>query len=231
MELFKINYFDRAMSIFKEAFSFKKYKLMAMPFAIITAIVFLPFQIISLALGAIMLLASLFLRINFTLTTGWHKIVTAEGQIVKHAGQVVIYFFSWPFVLFSYVLSGIFLCLIAVCYVIFGCISYLWSLGGIKFKAFIGDSEDCTVNAKGRYPVAIPTVFTIITGVLLVVAPLIAAVVIVIDLTANNLMDFFIYDFGTAMAVCAGIELVFAPLYSFFAYARYPKQENEQIEE
>ena len=226
MELFEINYFDRAMAIFKEAFSFKKYKLMAKPFAFITAIVFLPLQIASLFIGVAMLLTAMFLRINLSLTVGWHKVVTDEGQIVKHATQVVIYFISWPFILFVYVLSGLFLSTITVSYLAFACISYIWTLGGIQFKPFIGDTENCEVNKTERYQPIIPAVFTIVTAALLVLAPIIAALVIFIGLASDNLLGygFFMYDFITAFAVCAGIEFVFASLYSFFVYAKFPKE-------
>ena len=227
MELFEINYFDRAMALFKEAFSFKKYKLMAAPFAVVTAIVFLPLQIASLLLGVMMLLSALFLRINLSLTTGWHKVVTNEGQIVKHATQVVVSFFSWPFILFIYVLSGVYLSSITMGYLTFGCISYIWTLGGIKFKAFIGDSsDDCAVVKTGRYPVIIPTIFTIVTGIIMIGAPIVAACVIYSQLVAYNALGygFFMPDFISAVVVCAGIELAFASLYSFFAYARFPKE-------
>ena len=223
MELFEINYFDRAMAIFKEAFSFKKYRLMAKPFAVITAIIFVPFQLISLFIGVVMLLSALFLRINFSLTTGWHKVVTDEGQKVKHATQVVIYFFSWPFILFVYVLSGLFLSTITVGYLAFACISYIWTLGGIKFKAFIGDSDDCVVNKKNKYPTAIPAVFTIITASLLAVIPAVAAIVLLLVNVVSEAPYFQAY-FPIVAIACAATEYVFATLYSFFGYAKFPKE-------
>ncbi len=223
MELFEINYFDRAMAIFKEAFSFKKYKLMSKPFAVITALVFVPFQLISLFIGIIMLLSALFLRINFSLTTGWHKVVTDEGQKVKHASQVVIYFFSWPFILFVYVLSGLFLSSITVGYLAFACISYIWSLGGIKFRAFIGDSDDCTVNKTGKYPTAVPAIFTIFTAALLVAIPAIVAIVLLLVTVVTD-EPYFSFYFPMIAGACVGVEYVFATLYSFFAYAKFPRE-------
>lgn len=223
MDLFKINYFDRAMEIFSESFKFKKYRLMAKPFAFVTAIALLPLQLVCLLLGTIMLLFGLILRIDFSLITGWHKIVTDEGQKTNHATQVVIYFFSWPFVLFSYVLAGILLVLISVIYVVYGCIAYIWTLGGIKFKAFVGDSENCKVDVEGRYKLSIPLMFTIITAVLLLFAPLVLSVIFLI---AGVDMAF-----PTAFMVCGGAEVAFASLYSFFVYAKNPKSNVAQIEE
>ena len=60
---------------------------------------------------------------------------------------------------------------------------------------------------------------------------LVAAIVIVVDLSAYDAMEFFWMDFSTALMACVGGEVGFAALYSFFAYAKYPKEDNKQIEE
>lgn len=224
MELFEINYFDRAKALFVEAFSFKKYKCMNGFFAFVTAFVLLPLQIASLVLGAFMLITALTLRISYSLVTSWHKIVTDEGQKVKHGAQVVIYFLTWPFAFFSYVVSGILLISMSIQYVIFGCISYVWTLGGIKFRAFIGDSEDCRVEASGKYPFAVPLIFTLINVSLLIVLPAIIALILFISLYANYQESLFWVNFLPIYIAMDSISFAFSCLYAFFVYARLPKK-------
>lgn len=224
MELFEINYFDRAKALFVEAFSFSKYKCMNGFFAFVTAFVLLPLQLFCLGLGALMLVTALILRITYSLVTSWHKIVTDEGQKVKHGAQVVIYFLTWPFAFFSYVFSGALLVSLSVQYVVFGCASYIWTLGGVKFRAFIGDSsEDCSVNTNGRYPVIVPIIFTVVALVLLIAIPLIIALVLFISLYANYAESMFFVSFLPIYMGLAALDFVFGCLYSFFVYAKFPK--------
>lgn len=224
MELFEINYFDRAKALFVEAFSFKKYKCMNGFFAFVTALVLLPLQLFCLGLGAFMLVTALVLRIAYSLVTSWHKIVTDEGQKVKHGSQVVIYALTWPFTFFAYFLSGIMLIGLAIEHVIFGCASYIWTLGGVKFRAFIGDSsEDCAAPAEGKYKAIIPIIFTIIVAVLAVALPILIALILFIVLYVNYMEAMFFATFWPIFAGLLGLTFLFGCVYSFFIYAKGPK--------
>ncbi len=227
MELFEINYFDRAKALFVEAFTFKKYKCMNGFFAFVTALVLLPLQMFCLGLGGFMLITALVLRIAYRLVTSWHKIVTDEGQKVKHGSQVVIYALTWPFAFFSYTLAGLMLIGLAVEYVVFGCASYIWTLGGVKFRAFIGDSsEDCEAPANGKYKAIVPIIFAIIVAALAIVLPILIALILFIILYANYMETMFFVTFLPIYAGLLDITFLFGCLYSFFVYAKGPKSEE-----
>ena len=224
MELFEINYFDRAKALFVEAFTFKKYKCMNVFFAFITALVLLPVQLFCLGLGSVMLITALILRIAYSLVTSWHKIVTDEGQKVKHGAQVVIYALTWPFAFFAYVVAGFMLIAVSVQYVIFGCAAHIFTLGGVKFRAFIGDSfEDCDNSVNGKYKAIVPAFFTIVVAALTIVLPILLGLILFIVLYISYMEAAFIALFVPIYMAFLGVTFLFGCLYSFFVYAKGPK--------
>jgi hypothetical protein len=69
-----------------------------------------------------------------------HKTLQAEAKDVKHATQAIIYWISWPFVFFMYVMNSFYAVLFYFSW--FGLMlnTYLVTLGGVRWQPFITDA-------------------------------------------------------------------------------------------
>ena len=150
--LFKVNYLTREKDLLKEAFSFKKYKAMPKFPAIVMAVMMLPLQLVSAVLAVLLFIPSLLLRAAISAIKSLHGIVTEEGQKIKHATQLIVYIISWPIIIASYILAILWYVQVVVFYLLLECVSFIWSLGGFKFHAYVVDAEDKSIEVEGTLP-------------------------------------------------------------------------------
>ena len=103
--LLKIDYIECMRNLMREAFSFKKYKVMNLFLAVVTAIIMVPFIACSLVFAGIYMCVAFFHRVITAPIRALHGLVNAEGKDVRHAPQTVIYIISWPAIFFLYFLE------------------------------------------------------------------------------------------------------------------------------
>ena len=174
--LFKVNYLTREKDLLKEAFSFKKYKAMPKFPAIVMAVMMLPLQLVSAVLAVLLFIPSLLLRAAISAIKSLHGIVTEEGQKIKHATQLIVYIISWPIIIASYILAILWYVQVVVFYLLLECVSFIWSLGGFKFHAYVVDAEDKSIEVEGKYKAILPWIYVVATAVILIVIPLACAI-------------------------------------------------------
>ncbi len=71
-----------------------------------------------------------------------HNFVKSEGESVKHATQAVIYFASFPLLLFIKFIMAFTVLFLCIAHLIVSAIGYIASFGGIKFSPFLLDEAD-----------------------------------------------------------------------------------------
>jgi len=152
MNIFELDYLKCTTTLLKEAFSFKKYCAMNTFWAVIIALLMLPFIISSLFLGAYLIFLTFMFKAFKMPIDFLHDLVNKEGKEVKHATQAVLYLISWPWVFLLYAMLSLSLVSIILCYAVLSLLTYLWSLGGFRFHAFIGEAKDSiSVKVNGTY--------------------------------------------------------------------------------
>lgn len=170
-KLFEVDYLKKATELFQETFYFKKYKAMKAPIAIIMAIMLFPIQLLSIAVAVPLFISAFVLKFVLSVIRSTHSVLTTEGQKLKHASQLIIYFFSWPIVFVSYIAAAFFYILVVINYALYACTAYVWTLGGFKFNAYIADADDVSIDVKGKYSLKLQLVYTLIIASLIVLIP------------------------------------------------------------
>ena len=221
MNLFETDYLKQTTSLMKEAFKFKKYKAMHPFFAVTTGIVMIPIVAASFFAFAYLSIICFFFKTLNSPVNYLHSIVKKEGQETKHATQFIIYFASWPFILFLYAMISILLLQITVVYAILSILTYVWSLGGFRYHVFISESDNIEIEVNGRYRISV-LVFFIVSVSILFIIPLFHAIILLITLFMEDYIELFSLDFYTTYI---GISTVFAFIYSLVGLAPRPKEE------
>ncbi|MBE6703466.1 MAG: hypothetical protein E7585_08685, partial [Ruminococcaceae bacterium] len=107
MNIFELDYLKCTTTLLKEAFSFKKYCAMNTFWAVIIALLMLPFIISSLFLGAYLIFLTFMFKAFKMPIDFLHDLVNKEGKEVKHATQAVLYLISWPWVFLLYAMLSL----------------------------------------------------------------------------------------------------------------------------
>lgn len=236
MNYFEIDYLKRLTLLLKEAFKFKKYKAMSPFLAVLCGILMLPFVAISFSLVAFFAVLAFFFTIIIAPIKFLHLIVNTEGKEIKHATQAIVYLISWPLVFLLYALMSFLLFLLLPTYALLSFFTYVWSFGGFKFHLFITKNEDISIDVKGRYN-ALPVVFILVAVIVLILLPLIACSIHMIDAYSDPIAA-NLYDEAFAKYMSAAYKqftasypisyiapfMGFALLYTLIGMARFPKE-------
>ena len=229
--LLKIDYIECMKNLMREAFSFKKYKVMNLFLAVVTAIIMVPFIACSLVFAGIYMCVAFFHRVITAPIRALHGLVNAEGKDVRHAPQTVIYIISWPAIFFLYFLEAMAIPTLTVLYAITSVFTYIWTLGGYKFHVFPEKSYEMTKEVNGKYNV-LPIVFVSISALILILIPLIhmgidyGQWVDTIQRYGQN-SRYYTYSFNY-YPIYLGISCVFSFFYSIFGFAPRPKGEKKE---
>lgn len=136
-----MDYNKKIKGLIKEAFEFIQYKNQNMHcriFLIVASAPLIAFAAVNIILYYILLFCykAFSAPIDFL-----HNKLEEQGEKVKHATQVVIYFVGWPLVFLSYV--GIALAAILFYFQWFITIAsvYLATLGGVRWQPFINEAQ------------------------------------------------------------------------------------------
>lgn len=246
--LFKVDYLAKEKDLIKEVFSFKKYKAMPKFPAIVMSVVMLPLQIVSAFLAIMMFFPALLLKATVSIIQSLHGLVTDEGQKLKHATQLIVYFFSWPIIFLSYIFACVWYVHVVVLYLLLEAVSYIWTLGGFKFHAYIVDADEKSIEIDKKYKKLYLTIHIAVTLLVLVAIPLCLAVIafarmfidgcgsIVWPNADNGLVfwdlvqqawtllqgsfDAFIISIKLNFPKCYMVELVFTSLYALLVMSR-----------
>ena len=185
MEMFDIKYLYATTALLKEAFTFKKYKAMGIPSAVLSGLIVSPFVALSFIVAFITYLFSFFFEIAKNPLNFFFNVVHNEGQEVKHGTQVVVYLISWPVISFLYLLLSFSLILLSLLYAVLACLTYIWSFGGFKFHLFVKDAQNISIKVKNNYKPVWLILFIVIALVLLIGVPLFRVIYTFIDLGAD----------------------------------------------
>lgn len=224
MNIFSIDFFEKSISLVKEAFKFKKYKLMDKWATVLLIIFMLPLIVSSVFLAGTLIISAFFVKIIQTPVNYLKSLVNSEGKEVKHATQFIIYFISWPLVFVLYVVSSFLLIYEYILYAVLACICYAWSLGGFKFHVFVDTYDDISIEVAGKYNIIPLIVYCSIAGLLTIIIPLILNISDYIRLWNLYLEEHFrVSHFVEWM----GVNSIFSLLYSYILLCNRPKQISE----
>jgi hypothetical protein len=245
--------FSKGMTtLFKESFKFKKYKAMHPFFAVVVGLCQIPYVLISFLVAAIIYVFDFIAGVLAYPIEQVHGLIRREKNEVRGAAEAIIYFLSWPFLFFFYILLTFMTFMLNVLYVIAALSTFIWSLGGFKFHLFLARAGDIKKDVKGKYHPAVSIVFTVIMGVLFILLPIILGLItfatqtepefMLVPGTTMNQLDALgqpipnpLYeDFGTCLggAFALGIVIcsVFSLLYTLIAYAPFPRVKETVVD-
>lgn len=227
-------------TLFKESFKFKKYKAMHPFFAVVVGLCQIPYVLISFLTAPAIYLFDFFVGLMVYPIEQVHGLIRREKDEVRSPAEAVIYFLSWPFLFFLYIILTFVTFALNVLYVIAALSTFIWSLGGFKFHLFLARAGDIKKDVKGKYPHAVSTVFTVIIGVLFILLPVILGLITfatqgqpefiqnttIINPLYKNFGVCFGEAFGLGIAVCS----VFSLLYTLIAYAPFPRVKETAVD-
>lgn len=186
--------------LLREAFSFKKYKALPLPIAIIIGILLFPIWLIAaFCVGAYLLCEVVVSLLDYPVEC-FHDLVRNEGKEVKAATQVFIYIFGWPVILFF---KFWILMLGALNYVFFFCSTltlYFATLCGVTFDVKMkGEVERNTTPEPRTRASKKKGVITLIVLILMLfpLLPLLF-VVLIVTLPIDMFVLIFLF-FGTKL--------------------------------
>jgi len=221
---FSANFTERAKAVLKEVLQLKKYKAMPKFLAVLVGIFMLPLIVGSFVCAGLVFISGYLYSVISLPVQSLHKLLKDEGKEVKHGTQVVIYFLSWGLVFGAYALLSLLLISLTILYTVFAFLSYLWTLGGLKFHAFAAE-QDLSVQVEGKYKTWVPVVFVAVMAALLVLVPAVKTVIFFVEndyikLTAKALWEVF----KVRMHDTDRLRLLVSALYSAFVFAPLPKK-------
>lgn len=220
----KENYFEKVSKLAKEAFKFAKYKKMNKALAVLTFIFLSPVFVAFLALIGVLYVAGFVVDLLESPITKIHNVMREEGQAVKHATQVVVYFFAWPFVFFLECFKAFVDVILRAMYIPTAVVGYVWTLCGYRFHVSI-DAEyelpEPEEIKKGR-----PLAFVIISFVLVlgtVFTGFFTNIMLMIDPNQAMLFTRIVYAywfpvFKIIFPILCGVTPAFIVLYTLIAY-------------
>lgn len=212
MNFYEIDYLDRVVTLLKEAFALKKYKAMHPALAIFVGIFMLPFFLFSVMMGVSLIISAFAFKVVKMPIDFLHGLVHSEGQQVKHATQFVIYWLSWPLIFTLYALLSFSLLGITFSYAVLSINTYIWTLGGYKFHAFIGASDfNIGIRVDEFYNPMLPFIYVIVCAVILLVQVLIV-------LLKGPFM---------VVLILLPVSMIFSICYSVLALAKNPATSPE----
>lgn len=225
---FSTKYMQSVTAVINEAKKLKKYKAMHLAFAIVIGVLMLPFAISALALAVVIYVLGYLFSVISEPVQKLHELLKGEGRELKHASQFIIYFLSWGFIFSAYAFLSVIAVVLNVFYTVFAILTYICTLGGIKFHAFAGN-DDLSVEVDGKYNIVVLIVFVAVMGTLLVVVPFIKTIVFAADIPEGFLtFKIFMTIFGAQIMALNGWRALFAALYSAFLFAPMTRKKIEE---
>lgn len=151
--IFELDYLKSTTNLLKESFKMKKYAQMNKFLAILTVILMLPFIVPSVLLGGGLIYSTFLFKAYKMPIDFLHSLLHEEAKDLKGAAQFAVYFLCFPLVFFLYALVALTLIGIIFDYAILALLSYIWTLGGFRFHAFIGDTDQSIeIKVSESYP-------------------------------------------------------------------------------
>ena len=130
----KVFGFSALNALFKQVFSFWKYKRCYLPFAILLGILMAPYFIAFVALLGVLYVISTIIYIVDAPCSYLLNFVHNEKEGVKHATEAVIYFVCLPFIYLLKIINALQMFVGVVIYFLALCFGAVASLGGVEFK-------------------------------------------------------------------------------------------------
>ncbi len=157
-----MNEFVPMNNLIREAFSFKKYKALPLPLAIIIGIFLLPVWATAFSFAALFYVAAAILAIcDFPVET-LLAFVRREAKEVNEITQVFVYFFGWPLILFFKVFAILCKIFNYVVYFVATVFFFIASLCGVEFDFKMEKNERNLVAEEKNKP-------AMVKGIILVV--------------------------------------------------------------
>ena len=154
--IFELDYLKSTTNLLKESFKMKKYAQMNKFLAVLVVILMLPFIIPSIFLGGGLIYSTFLFKAYKMPIDFLHTLLHNEAKDLKGGAQFAVYFLCFPLVFFLYALIALTLIGIIFDYAILALLSYIWTLGGFRFHAFIGDTDkSIEIKVQGDYPNAV----------------------------------------------------------------------------
>ncbi len=225
---FTANYIQGVTAVIKEAQKIKQYKAMPLAFAIVIGVLMLPFAIAALFFAISIYIFGYLFSVISEPVQKLHELLKGEGRELKHASQFIIYFLSWSFIFSAYAFLSILSVILNILYSIFAILTYICTLGGIKFHVF-ARNEDISVEIDGKHNLIVLIVFVAVMGVLLILLPLINTIVFAAKLPEGILtFKIFFTIFGAKIMALNGWRALFAAVYSAFVFAPMTRKKIEE---
>ena len=259
MNFLNVDFAKGTTALFKEAFKFKKYKAMPLPFAIIVGICQIPFVLMSFLVAAIVYVFNFFIKIIAYSAEQIHGVVRQEKDEVRLGAEIVIYFVSWPTIFFLYSLLIFSTFMLNILYIFVALPTFIWSLGGFKFHLLLSDAKDIEKEVTGKYNKIVLIVFVSVLALLLIAAYVLPVVMVVVEynqqldaymvsifgenyktLDANLLAQqeelFKTFNYENIKADVTGkyeklsmLPYLFVLLYTLIAFVPFPRKKKEDV--
>ena len=162
------NFYDPTVQVIEDVFSFRYYNRLKPAAAILLGIALSPFLIAFCALTA-----------AFYITLFFYKMILAPADYLSASMkkehdqlliQMIVYFFGYPFVFLLKIMGALMGISFFVLHFFISCFGFIYSLGGMRFHAFLYDSASefvpfkTTPYGKGENIAALVCALIIIVG-------------------------------------------------------------------
>ena len=206
-----MNIFAPMKNLLSEAFSFKRYKGLPVPLAVILGIVLLPLWACAMVfVGTYYVAGAVVTLLNYPVDK-LLGFVRDEAKLVHPATQVVVYLFGWPLVL-TFKLGVIIWTIINyLLYIIATCILYLATLAGVSFDLKLTKTErDLTPEAKNSAAIFKAIIVLVFVGASLIYAILTIVFFILIFVGVPFVVALILGGITLGLNLCAYVWIIIA---------------------
>lgn len=213
-----MQFFEHVKRLAIAFFKFERLKNMHPVLAVLCAILASPFMVAFLSYIAILFFQSILLSIFRTPIECLHSIMKKEGNEVKTATQVVIYFFSWPLLFFLYFLFYLTTFLFYLTYFFAATFGFIASFCGYKYHVSPLE-EDISIKLPLDEYLIRPIVYVAVVFILFLILG-IAAIATYNALYTNYQEEYFLVNFLPTMMVIGSLYTLFSFIYIPVAFNR-----------
>lgn len=193
-----MNEFVPMNNLIREAFSFKKYKALPLPLAIIIGIFLLPVWATAFSFAALFYVAAAILAIcDFPVET-LLAFVRREAKEVNEITQVFVYFFGWPLILFFKVFAILCKIFNYVVYFVATVFFFIASLCGVEFDFKMEKNDRNLVAEEKNKPAMVKGIILVVLFALTVYWALLFGLFMILTLVRVPVIIAFIFLYVAA---------------------------------
>lgn len=224
-----MKFFENTKRLAKEVLSLKKYKMMALPLAIITGIFMLPLGVAFFVYLGLLFIFDIFYGLVEAPIRFLHKFIKDEAKEMSRVTEVVIYIISWPTIFILYFFYAFWSLFIHFFYFLTQLLGYIVSLCGFKFHISILEEDIAIEDSGHRYN--IQAIIFIAVNATLLITLIVLGIVTFVNLYNNYQEAEFWAEFAGIIAGISSVMELFTIIYVPIAFMNKPRKEEAPVEE